>query len=334
MVQFDRREWTYAQYQLRIYRARMPSPPPAALRVAAPLAALAYPALVWCGTSISPLFLALALGVPVLALASAYVLGRAGASPFVRSAAHLAIAAPPLYALLGGWLDFQHTVPFKSLGAWIVLWSVLAIAALVDHRRIAGSAGRVRWLVAVHVTSALAIAAFAMVHVANHLVGLLGGDAHTAVMHALRAVYRHPVVEPLLLAAVVLQVASGCALLARRLRQPSDWFQALQTATGAYLLMFFASHVSAVFRARLLRHRDTDWSWLSGGELLTDPWSARLVPYYFLAVIALAVHGGCGLRVVLLGHGVSQRRGNAVVVGMAVLATLASSLILAGLFRA
>ena len=87
-------------------------------------------------------------------------------------------------------------------------------------------------------------------------------------------------------------------------------------------------------RARLLRHSDTDWTWLAGGELLTDPWSARLVPYYFLAVIALAVHGACGLRVVLLGHGLTPARGGALVGLAAAAATVASALIMLGLFRA
>jgi succinate dehydrogenase/fumarate reductase cytochrome b subunit len=118
------------------------------------------------------------------------------------------------------------------------------------------------------------------------------------------------------------------------LRAHADWFATLQISTGAYLMVFLLSHVSAVFRARLLRHTDTDWNWLSGGELLTDPWSARLVPYYFVAVIALAVHVACGLRVIAIGHGMRVARGNVLVAVFAILSALGSSLILAGLFRA
>ena len=318
---------------LRLYGENMPSSP--TLRAAAPLAALAYPALVWCGPAVSPAFLVLALGVPALGLFAAYRLGRAGASAFVRSAAHLAVAAPALYALLGGWLDFQHTLPFKSLGAWIALWSAISIVAIVDRRRAPETTTKSpRWLIGAHASSAVVIAMFAVVHVANHLAGLLGGDVHVAMMHVLRAGYRSQLVEPALLAAVVLQIATGVWLLQRRMLRAPDWFSTLQTATGAYLMMFFLSHVSAVFRARLLRNTDTNWTWLSGGELLTDPWSARLVPYYFLAVIALAVHAGCGLRVVMLGHGAPMRRANALVAITAALAILGSGMILVGLFRA
>jgi len=37
--------------------------------------------------------------------------------------------------------------------------------------------------------------------------------------------------------------------------------------------------------------------------LLTDEWSSRLVPYYFLGIVALGLHGALGLRYVLLQHG-------------------------------
>ena len=120
----------------------------------------------------------------------------------------------------------------------------------------------------------------------------------------------------------------------RKLTRPGGWFDTLQTTTGAYLLMFLLSHVSAVGRARMLRHVDTGWAWLDGGELLTDPWSARLVPYYFAAVIALGMHAGCGLRTVLLGHGVGATRGSAIVAVVAGLAGLVATLILIGLLRA
>jgi succinate dehydrogenase/fumarate reductase cytochrome b subunit len=316
--------------------ASPPVPLPApALRAIAPLAALAYPGLIWCGPRLSPAFLAVALAVPVIGLIAAHRIGLAGASPVARVAAHLAVAAPPLFSMLGGWLDFQRAVPFGSVGLWIPLWSSLIIAALVDRRRPpARAAPRSRRLAAAHAISAAAIALFAAAHLVNHLGGLLGGDVHVAIMSALRGVYRHRLIEPLLLAAVAFQIATGLWLLGRKLARPARWFDTLQTATGFYVMVFFLSHLGAVLRARLLRHRDTDWTWLAGGELLSDPWSARLVPYYFLAVIALATHGACGLRVVLLGHGISPARGAALVGLAAAAATVASALIMLGLFRA
>lgn len=314
---------------------RHEAPPPAMLRAIAPLSALTYPGLVWCGVHLSPAFLALSLAVPAIGLVAAHRAGARGASPLVRWIAHLTVASPPLFAVLGGWLDFQRVVPFDSLGVWIALWSSLTVAALLD-RRLAAPPIRPprRRLAAAHAMSGAAVALFATAHLANHLAGLFGGDAHAAVMRVLRAAYRHPLVEPALLAAVGFQVASGAWLLGSKLRRLPDRFDTLQTATGAYLIIFFASHVSAVLRARLLRHTDTDWTWLAGGELLSDPWSARLVPYYFLAVVALPVHLACGLRAAALARGGSPARPNKLVLSVAAAALLASSLILVGLFRA
>jgi succinate dehydrogenase/fumarate reductase cytochrome b subunit len=327
-----------------------------ALRVAPPAAALAYPLIVWCGSRTSAVVLAASLAVPILGLIASYQLGRSGERRFARWVAHLTVAAPPLFSLLGGWLDFQHAIPVGSVGVWIPLWSALCLAVLVertpDHpanrppparieppsdrvapppsRRPVEPAGR---LAVAHGISATVIAVFAAAHVTNHLGGLLGGDTHVAIMRSLRTIYRHPLVEPVLLAALAFQVASGLWLLRRKLPRVASGIDTLQTTTGAYLLVFLLSHLSAVLRAH---HRgvDTDWSWLAGGELLTDPWSARLVPYYFLAVIAFTVHAACGLRKVLVGHGMRAARGTALVAVAAGTATLVSALILTGLFRA
>lgn len=120
---------------------------PIALRVAAPLAALFYPGLIWCGTHLSSVFLALSLAVPSLGLVAAWRLGRAEPeSPQRRSGpgsdapvlprwvAHLAIASPPLFSLLGGWLDFQRAIPIGSVGVWVPLWSALTLAAALARR--------------------------------------------------------------------------------------------------------------------------------------------------------------------------------------------------------
>jgi len=311
------------------------APPPALLRAIAPLSALTYPGLIWCGAHLSPAFLALSLAVPATGLAAAHLAAVRGASPLVRWVAHLAVASPPLFALLGGWLDFQRALPLHSVGVWLALWSSLTVATLLDRRLAAPPMQPPRRrLVAAHAMSGAAVALFASAHLANHLAGLFGGDVHTAVMRVLRAGYRNPLIEPALLTAVGFQIASGAWLLAGKLRRLPDRFDTLQTATAAYLIIFFASHVSAVLRARLLRHTDTDWTWLSGGELLSDPWSARLVPYYFLAVIALAVHVACGLRAAALARGGSAARAKKLVISLGVAALLASSLILFGLFRA
>ncbi|NVB80610.1 MAG: hypothetical protein HOV81_19605 [Kofleriaceae bacterium] len=308
--------------------------PSLAVRAVAPLAALLYPAIIWCGVRSSPIVLALSLGVPLLALAVGHHIAPADGFPRARRVAHLAVAAPPLFSLLGGWLDFQHALPFHGLTVWIAVWSAALVAVAIERPCPASPAAPSRHLAMAHGISAAVITLFAAAHVFNHLAGLFGGETHIAVMSVLRTIYRNALVEPVLLAVVAFQVATGTVLLWRKLTRANGWFDTLQTATGAYMLLFLLSHVSAALRARYLRGTDTNWAWLSGGELLTDPWSARLAPYYFLAVIAFGVHGACGLRKVALGHGASPVLGARLVALGAAVSTVVSALIFAGLVRA
>jgi succinate dehydrogenase/fumarate reductase cytochrome b subunit len=185
----------------------------------------------------------------------------------------------------------------------------------------------------VHGVSAAMLTLFTIAHLGNHLGGLLGGEPHTAIMHTLRKVYRHSAVEPILLAIVVFQVATGGVLLWRKLARSTGWLDTLQTASGAYLMMFLLSHTSAALNARYLRGIDTNWAWAGGPELLTDPWMARLAPYYVLSVIAFGVHGACGLRTVALGHGASPALGARLVALGAGISAVVSALIFTGLVR-
>lgn len=278
---------------------------PFRLRVAPALIGLIYPLLVWSVSAISPFALALTLLAPGLCLYLAFRLAKDSRYRWATLVAYLGVGAPAMYSFLGGWLDSQRWIPYRANGVWVVLWCVLALLTIVERPgEIEGVNTRSAKLAFAHGISAAVITTFAVFHLANHLAGVFGGETHMAVMRHLRLVYRQPVIEVVLLACVGFQVVSGAVLLSRRTRRPSTgWIETLQNASGAYLLLFFASHISAVLRTRYLRHIDTNWIWLTTNNLLKDPWSVRLVPYYFLGVLALAVHGGCGLRWVLSEHG-------------------------------
>ena len=58
----------------------------------------------------------------------------------------------------------------------------------------------------IHRLSAAFLGAFVLAHISNHLIALRGIDAHNAFLTDARIVYRAAFVEPLLLAAVVVQV--------------------------------------------------------------------------------------------------------------------------------
>jgi len=274
------------------------------LRIVPGLIGLVYPVLVWSIAAWSPFALALTLLAPAACLYLASRLAQANTYRRATSIAYFTIGAPALYSLLGGWLDSQRWIPYRANGVWVLLWCVLLLLILIERPAAVDDVDvRPAKLAVAHGISAALITIFAVAHLANHLAGVLGGETHIAVMRSLRLVYRSPVVETLLMACVLFQVASGWVLLSHRMRKPfSGWIDTVQNASGMYLLLFFASHISAVMRARYLRHIDTNWVWLTADNLLKDPWSVRLVPYYFLGVIALAVHGACGVRHVLMEH--------------------------------
>lgn len=165
--------------------------------------------------------------------------------------------------------------------------------------------------------SALVVGTFVTVHLANHLVALAGVDAHVAFMHAARRVYRQPMVEALLLAAVGFQLVSGLAMLAGR-RWPRAPLARLQAGAGLALAVFLLVHVGAVLGARSLLALDTSFYFAAAG-FQVGPWVWFFAPYYGLAVLAWFVHLGCAVQ--------RRRRGAAGGLGFVGAAALAGAVV-------
>jgi succinate dehydrogenase/fumarate reductase cytochrome b subunit len=148
----------------------------------------------------------------------------------------------------------------------------------------------------VHRTSAAVLGSFVLAHLVNHLAGLRGVEAHVAFMQAARVVYRHPVVETLLLASVVAQALTGMALLRRsRLGDAANPVLMLQRWSGLYLGFFLVVHVAAVMLGRGVHDLDTTWYFAAAG-FHVRPFAWFFAPYYGLAVLALGMHVGCALH--------------------------------------
>ncbi len=154
---------------------------------------------------------------------------------------------------------------------------------------------------------AIALGLFVVLHLGNHLAGLLGQDTHGAVQKALRLVYRNPVIEPLLLAAIASQVGIGLALLLRRR------CMTIQTLSGAYLAVFLLVHVGVVLTSRW-QGTDTSLAFAAAGLHAPAPWPAIFAIYYGLAVLSVFAHlsvplgrrhAGAGYAVLGLGGGVA-----------------------------
>ncbi len=145
-----------------------------------------------------------------------------------------------------------------------------------------------------HGTSALIIAVYACVHIANHLVGMGGIEAHIAFMRAARLVYRFPGLEVLLLSAIAFQIYSGLTSVIRGWKQRQGFIPWLQAGAGAYLVFFFFIHVSAVLLGRTVLHLETNFYFAAAG-FHVPPFQFFFAPYYFLGVLGLFTHLGCAL---------------------------------------
>jgi len=190
-----------------------------------------------------------------------------------------------------------------------------------------------RRLAVAHGMSALAILIlFVLPHLANHLAGIVSGAAHIEVMRWARLDYRNVIVEPLLLTLIAFQIMSGLVLVRRKLSRTSDLFGTLQTMTGIYVGIYLLAHMTAAFSARGAG-TDTNWNWLTYDDrgLLSHLDSFTLVAHYWVGPIAIVAHVACGLRVVMLEHGVSERMVGRLAWGLIGLGVAASSVILAGL---
>ena len=173
----------------------------------------------------------------------------------------------------------------------------------------------------VHRASALLLVAFACAHIGNHLWALRGAAAHIELMDGLRLVYRHPLVEPLLLVGAGLQCVSGWALVISGWRRRTGWVAWLQAASGAGLASFLLVHVASVLYGRSVLGLDTNFYFAAAG-LHAGSAAWFFGPYYFLAVVALFTHVGCALAWRVKAPAAQARR---LLVGVAVLLGTAAS---------
>ena len=291
------------------------------------------------------LALVLTLAAPASAFASLYALGRGATGDsrrvVVQRLAHLTFASPPLFVILGVFL-YLMKINGADGKVWVGLWSVVlcgAMLALLSEPKNGAAApspspSRTAPVRVMHgVASAAILLVFLLPHLGNHAVGVLGADTHRAVMLVLRRLYRAGWIEPPLIALFFFQIVSGLVLIAPKIGSKQDLIGALQTASGAYLVVFIASHINSVFVLARYFGTDTDYAWATGlpGGLLADAWDVRLIPHYGLGVWLMLTHIACGLRTVMLAHRVSQPRADAICWTAIALGTLWSAVIIAGM---
>jgi hypothetical protein len=269
--------------------------------------------------TLSALLLLLAIAVPAVGI---YVYWRLGAEKIpapnevrARVLALISVGAPPVYTALGVLLTMAGN-PVSDLAVWVLLWAALTAMLLRNSPRaavaapLAGPPALPRLRYAHGVAAAVIVCIFLALHLTNHLSGLWSEGLYRRLMKAFEHVYRARLVEPLLVALMLFQLASGPALVSQYAKRTVDFFRTLQIAAGAYLFFFLLSHMNSVFiYARTFAKIPTDWAFATGAPtgLLRDAWNIRLLPHYLLAVFFVVTHLVLGARIIALAHDVSPR---------------------------
>jgi hypothetical protein len=182
------------------------------------------------------------------------------------------------------------------------------------------------------------ITCYVLFHLTNHLFGLLGPETHAAIMKAGRVVYRAPLIEPVLVLALLFQASSGVRLAWHWSRLRTDAYRVFQIGSGVYLAAFLLAHLnSGLIAARHVYKIETNWAWASGAPegLIHGAWNIRLLPHYALGVFFILAHLASGFRVVMIAHDVNVAIANRVrLAGLTGAALISTVIILRAMRRA
>ena len=263
--------------------------------------------------AVAALWLAAAFAVPVCCILCAIRLAlvpiKTAAQLKALRLSYIGVIAPTAYVFMGVLL-YMAGAPLSDEAAWTLAWLVLlAWAALPAKADAAAPVGASSSLRVTHGIASTVVMIYVAFHLTNHLFGLVSPEYHAKVMAIGRLVYRAPFVEPVLVAFMLFQIATGLRLAWRWSGQQVDGFRVFQVASGVYLSIYILGHMNSVFFfARSFLGIDTGWGFATGAPtgLIHDPWNIRLVPHYWLAVFLVLSHLSSGLRIVLTAHGANQ----------------------------
>jgi hypothetical protein len=166
----------------------------------------------------------------------------------------------------------------------------------------------------IHYFSGLTIALYVGVHLINHMLVWHSNKLHISVMNSLRKVYRNPVVETFLLAAVTIQVISGITLVFHKWKDASNLFDWLHIGSGLYLSYFLINHVKAVLIGRHKLGMDTNL-YYGAGYMNVSPQRFFFIPYYSLAILSFFTHVACIHRIKMSEYvGLAQAQNQSIII--------------------
>lgn len=265
------------------------------------------------------LLMLVAGSIPALAARALILIrgGNARNSVATRALLYLIFGIPPFYVL--SILLAARAGVIQHHGAlWTATWVLMGLALWLGKGSPASppSATDTSRLRVIHGAAALCLLlGFLIAHLVNHSLALWSVELHGSAMEWLRHWYRSEWIEPAMFALLAAMIVTGVPLVAHHSRRNADVFRIVQMATGVYIALFLCAHNLAVLGGRSAGE-ETDWFFATGPDGLLDG-RGMLIPYYILAVFFLVLHVGCGLRIVLLKHGVAAGAANKIVYGVA-----------------
>lgn len=188
-----------------------------------------------------------------------------------------------------------------------------------------------------HRLTAYILIAFVVVHLINHLFLIAGRDTYNQVQEILNAVYRNPILEPILIIAISFQVISGLKLAIESLRRKPKrpfwqrpFWEKTQIISGLVFAFFIIEHLIALAGVRWFNPQlESDFYW-PASVMDGAPFTYYFVPYYFLGVLAVMTHMGIGLRYVAIRKG-KRQLGDMLAIGFIVLGAVFGILIVLSL---
>jgi succinate dehydrogenase/fumarate reductase cytochrome b subunit len=141
-----------------------------------------------------------------------------------------------------------------------------------------------------HRLSAIGLGLFIALHLCVHLSTLGGADLHLKLLKTVQGVYRNPIVEPMLLLAILVQVVSGVTILLRKWRMPNKQIWTwVQIVSGVALIWLMIQHTSAALLTRYGLGLETNFYWVAG-PIQNPTFRHSFIVYYFLLVFAVFAH--------------------------------------------
>jgi len=156
----------------------------------------------------------------------------------------------------------------------------------------------------IHRLSGFVVLSFLMLHLSHHLSGIFGVEFYNGLQKKLRLIYRNPLVEPLIIGAVITQLSVGVVLWVKSLmrQRPRGFWPWVQIISGSLIFFTVGEHLIALYFARIDQGLDTTFYWpLSVMD--GPPFIYYFAPYYFLMVASVFAHAGAGLRYILMDRG-------------------------------